>query len=66
MAPDSWIDDWARDIASNEACRVRATVRRAMVEGRAIPDLLAEVRFGLTRLTTPQREVLVSAIGRGD
>lgn len=63
MAAECWIDDWAHGIARAEACRVRATVRRSMREGRALADVLAEVRRSLVPLTGSQRDHLVDVIG---
>lgn len=65
MASGGWIDEWARGIASSEARRVHARVRGAMLEGRAMGDVLAEVRYGFSRLTPGQREHVVLAIGAG-
>jgi hypothetical protein len=60
------IDSWARDIAVNEARRVRGVVRDAMLAGGGCAAALAEIRRRLDRLTPEQHDLVVAAIVEAD
>jgi hypothetical protein len=60
------IDTWARDVAVNEAPRVRAAVRDVIVAGGGGNVALHVVRRRLARLTPEQHGLVVAAIGEVD
>lgn len=62
MVGEPTIDEWAETIAREEAACVRAEVRRALLEGRALVDALPAVRRRFNRLTVRQRETVVRTI----
>jgi len=62
MVGEATIEEWADDIARDEAVCVRAEVRRAVLEGRALADALPDVRRRFKRLTPRQRETVVRTI----